>query len=420
MVYVLANNGRPLMPTSNHAKVRILLKTLKAKIVKRCPFTIQLIYDSTYHIQPLTLGVDAGSKTIGLSVSSETKEYYASEVTLRNDIVNLLATRRELRRSRRHRKTRYRQARFNNRVANKKAGWLAPSIRQKIESHVKVIVDAHKFLPISKIIIETASFDTQRLKADEAMLQRPEGIDYQNGDMAGFWNVREYVLFRDHHQCQHCYGKSKDTVLNIHHLESRKTGGNAPNNLITLCKTCHKKYHAGKITLNIKREHSYRDAAFMGIMRWNCYNRLCEIYSNVQMTYGYLTKNTRISHNLPKEHVIDALCIAGHPEATRCKDIYFLKKIRCHNRQLHKTNFKKGVRKANQAPYLVKGFRLYDKVDYNNQECFIFGRRATGCFDIRKLDGVRVHASVNYKNLRYLECRKNYIIERRTKGNSSY
>ena len=42
MVYVLSKNGTPIMPTNNHAKVRLLLKHGKAKVVNRTPFTIQL------------------------------------------------------------------------------------------------------------------------------------------------------------------------------------------------------------------------------------------------------------------------------------------------------------------------------------------------------------------------------------------
>ena len=89
----------------------------------------------------------------------------------------------------------------------------------------------YKILPVKKVIVETAAFDTQLLKAQEEG-KTICGKDYQNGEMTG-WNTREYVLFRDSHECQHCHGKSKDKVLEVHHLESRKTGGNAPNNLIT-------------------------------------------------------------------------------------------------------------------------------------------------------------------------------------------
>lgn len=142
--------------------------------------------------QPVVLGVDAGSKYIGLSATTETKELYASEVKIRNDIVSNLSTRRAQRRTRRNRKTRYRKPRFQNRRKTKQNGWLAPSIRAKIDSHIKVIENVTKLLPIYKIVVETAQFDIQKLKNDLI-----SGKEYQEGEMKGFWNVREYVLFRD-------------------------------------------------------------------------------------------------------------------------------------------------------------------------------------------------------------------------------
>ena len=232
----------------------------------------------------------------------------------------------------------------------------------------------------------------------------------------GFWNVREYVLFRDGHECQCCHGKSKDRILNVHHIESRKTGGDAPNNLITLCETCHTGYHRGTVKLpkSIHRGMRFRDAVFMGIMRWAFYGRLKEIYPDVHLTYGYITKNTRIRHGLPKDHCIDARCISGHPDAVSYGTVYYQKKARCHNRMIHKNGILKGgIRKRNQAPYEVMGFRLFDKVKWKGRECFIFGRRSTGRMDLRLLDGAKVNASVGYKNLHLLEMRKNMLVEER-------
>lgn len=415
MVYILNQNGQPLMPTNRYGRVRHLLKEGKAKVINRCPFTIQLLYRSTNYTQDITLGVDTGSKHIGLSATTKDKEVYASDIELRNDIVKLISTRRQNRRSRRNRKTRYRKPRFNNRISAKKEGWLAPSIEHKINTHLTVINKVHKILPITKIVVEVAAFDTQLLKAKEYGNDLPVGIDYQNGDMKGF-NTREYVLFRDNHKCRCCNGKSKDNILQVHHLESRKTGGNAPNNLVTLCKTCHEKYHKGLIKLpdNITRGNKYNDAAFMGIMRWAFYNKLKEIYSNVNLTYGYITKYTRIKNGLPKDHYIDARCISGNPLAKPLGHVFYQKKVRCHNRQIHKnTILKGGIKKLNQAPKYVKGFQLFDKVSYNNQECFIFGRRSSGSFDIRLLDGTTISAGINYRKLKKLETRKSYLTERR-------
>lgn len=409
MVYVLNQNGQPIMPTKNYAKVRILLKSKKAKIVKRCPFTIQLLYDSTNYTQDITLGVDSGSRHIGLSATTKDKVLFESDVELRNDIVDLLSVRRQNRRARRNRNTRYRKCRFNNR--RRKDGWLTPSVQNKVDTHLTVIRKVHEILPISKIIVEVASFDIQKIKNPTI-----SGTDYQQGEQLNFWNVREYVLFRDGHICQCCKGKSKNKILNIHHIESRHTGGNAPNNLITLCETCHIGYHKGTVKLpkTIKRGMSFKDATFMGIMRWVFYNKLKEIYPNVSLIYGYITKNTRIENGLPKDHYIDARCISGNPLAVSDGVVYYQKKVRCHNRQIHKNTILKGsYRKRNQAPYEVMGFRLYDKVLYKKQECFIFGRRQDGRFAIRKLNGTKINEQLSYKKIRLLETRKNIIIERR-------
>lgn len=411
MVYVISKDGQPVMPTKNHTKVRLLLNSGKAKVVNRCPFTIRLTGTCKTFTQEISLGVDAGSKHIGLSATTKKSVLFEADVTLRNDIVDLLSSRRELRRSRRNRKTRYRKIRFNNRVKSLKAGWLAPSVKHKVDSHLAMIAKVHKILPISKIIVEVASFDIQKIKNPDI-----SGVEYQQGEQLNFWNVREYVLFRDGHQCQCCKGKSKDKVLNVHHIESRKTGGNAPNNLITLCETCHDGFHKGTIKLpkNIKRGMSFRDATFMGIMRWAFYNKLKEMYQNVSLTYGYITKNTRIKNNLPKEHYIDARCISGNPLATTTGDVFFFKKVRCHNRQIHKCKILKGgIRKRNQAPYEVKGFRLYDYVLWKSAKCFIFGRRTTGRMDLRLLDGTHINASVGFKNIKLLSMRKNYLCESR-------
>ena len=167
-------------------------------MVRRTPFTIQLTIATGESKQPVSLGVDAGYKHVGLSASTEKAELYASEVELRKDITDLLSARRALRQSRRNRKTRYR----------------APSVENRINAHLSRIEAVLRLLPITKITVETASFDMQRLKNPDI-----SGKEYQEGEQLGFWNVREYVLFRDGHVCRHCHGRSKDPVLNVHHLE---------------------------------------------------------------------------------------------------------------------------------------------------------------------------------------------------------
>ena len=418
MVYVLDSNGQPLMPTARHGKVRRLLNSHLAKVVKRCPFTIQLLYQSTKETQPVSLGVDAGSKHVGLAATTEKKVVYQEELIPRNDVVKLLSARRASRRSRRSRKTRYRKARFNNRVRSKHKGWLAPSVEVKIQEHITAIKNVCKILPVSEIHVETAEFDLQRLKAMEEGKPLPVGTDYQLGEQYDFYNTRQYVLHRDGYTCQCCGTHDNNVKLHVHHIESRQTGGNAPNNLITLCEHCHKALHEGKIELpkGKKRGKSHRDATFMGIMHNTLLERLKkEADVSVTMTYGYITKYWREKVGLEKTHINDAICISKHPYAKPLDTYYLTKAVRHRNRQIHKANFSKGgVRKRNQAPYLVKGFRLFDKVLYQGKECFVFGRRVSGRMDVRLLDGTHINASVGYKKLKLLELRKAYLIERRT------
>ena len=398
------------MPCSP-AKARLLLKEKKAIVVRRTPFTIQLTIATGETKQPVSLGVDAGYEHVGLSASTEKAELYASEVELRQDVSDLLSARRALRQSRRSRNTRYRAPRFDNRIRTKRKGWLAPTVENRINAHLSRIEAILRLLPVTKITVETASFDTQLLKNPDIA-----GKEYQEGEQLGFWNVREYVLFRDGHICQHCRGRSKDPILNVHHLESRKTGGDAPNNLITLCETCHKAYHAGKIKLKVKRGQSFRAEAFMGIMRWTLLDRVRKTHPKlpVENTYGYLTKHKRIALGLPKTHCADAFCIAGNLKALRRGDFLFQQQTRKHNRQIHKCSILKGgVRKLNQAPFLVKGFRLFDKVRIGGQIGFVFGRRVRGTFNIRRLDKTVIGTDINCKKLSLLETRKTFLTELR-------
>ena len=426
-VYVINKHGRPLMPCSP-AKARHLLDAGKAKVKKRTPFTIQLLFGSTGYTQEVILGVDAGSKTIGLLASAETKELFSAEVKPRNDVVDLLSTRRESRRARRNRKTRYRKPRFDNRVRSKHKGWLAPSVEVKIQEHITSIKRACRILPVSKVVVETAEFDLQLLKAIADGKPVPQGEDYQKGEMYGHYNVRQYVLWRDNYTCQCCGAhatKKKEVRLHVHHLESRKTGGDAPRNLITLCDSCHKKHHDGLITakdFKKRKRRSTRDATFMGIMRKTLIQRLrAELTIPVAETRGYITKATREKLLvLPKSHTNDALAIAqgkhgfnvGYlPGIVQIDKIYTIRPVRHHNRQLHKAAILKGgIRKSNQAEKYVFGYRLFDKVQFNGQDCFIWGRRTTGIFTIKTINGKMIKDGISFKKLKPVEKSTSYLI----------
>ena len=426
-VYVLNRHGRPLMPCTP-AKARHLLDAGKAKVRHRTPFTIQLLYGSTGYTQEVILGVDAGSKTIGLSAATETEELFSAEVKPRNDVVELMSARRQFRRARRNRTTRYRKPRFDNRVRSKHKGWLAPSVEVKIQEHMTAIRRACAILPVSKVVVETAEFDLQLLKAVAEGKPVPQGEDYQKGEMYGHYNVRQYVLWRDGYTCQCCGAhatQKKEVRLHVHHLESRKVGGDAPDNQVTLCESCHKKLHKGLIEakdFKKRKRRPTRDATFMGIMRATLLQRLrSELPIPVIETRGYITKATREKLLvLPKSHTNDALAITqgkhgfnvGYlPGIVQSDKTYTIRPVRHHNRQLHKaTILTGGIRKANQAEKYVCGFRLYDKVLYNGIECFVWGRRTSGSFLLRALDGTKVKDGAGHRILTLLERSSNYLI----------
>ena len=408
----MSKEGKALMPSERGGRIGYLLRHGKAHVVSRVPFVVQLDYESTTYTQEVSLGIDAGSKHIGVSASSEKKELLAAQVELRSDVVNLLSTRRELRRTRRNRKTRYRKVRFDNR--KKKDGWLAPSIEQKVDSHLKVIRLVHKLLPITKTTIEVAQFDAQKIKNPDI-----KGEEYQQGEQMGFWNVREYVLARDGHRCIHCKGKSRDPILNVHHLESRKTGGNSPSNLVTLCETCHKAYHRGEFELKIKRGNSLRDAAVMNIMRWVVYERAKEEFENVHLTYGYATKHTRIENGIAKTHAADAFCIAKNVNAMRLSSFFMCRCVPRHTRSLHVATTKKGgIRRSCIASHKIgkSRFQRFDMVRWKSKECFIFGS-TNGKPVLRDIKGIKMHenASVNIKTIKFLRrLRNNILMEEKT------
>lgn len=160
MVYVLSKDGQPLMPIRRHGKVRRLLNSKKAKVVRREPFTIRLLFDTENNVSDLTLGVDTGSSKIGCAVVTTKEEVlYLSEVEIRNDISTKMEQRRTYRRARRTRKLRYRKPRFLNRENSRRKDRFSPTMTSKIDSHIREIEFIKSILPIKRLVLETGTFD---------------------------------------------------------------------------------------------------------------------------------------------------------------------------------------------------------------------------------------------------------------------
>lgn len=313
------------MPTTPQ-KARRLLKQNKAKVVSRKPFVIQLTIATGETKQSVKLGIDSGYQHIGFSAITEIQELISGELNLLQGISERIKKRRMYRTQRRNR-LRYRKPRFDNRRRND--GWLAPSVQHKLDSHIRFIKYLNSILPVSETTIEVGNFDIQKIKNPEI-----SGKEYQEGEQKDFWNLREYILHRDNHKCQNPECKSKETILETHHIGYwQKDRTDRPSNLITLCIKCHtpKNHKEGGFLYQWKPKlQSFKEATFMSMVRWRLVNTL-----ECRHTYGAYTKQDRIRLSLEKNHYNDAFVISGGERQKRIKPMFF-NQIRRHNRSLEK------------------------------------------------------------------------------------
>lgn len=405
MVYVISQDGKPLMPCSNSI-ARLLLKQSKAKVKKREPFTIKLTYETTNYTQDLTLGVDTGSGTIGTSVSKDNGDIiYMSEVVIRNDITGKMTQRAKYRKNRRNRKARYRKARWLNRANSIKNDRFSPTMQSKLHSHVKEIKYIKFILPITEMVFETGQFDTHLMKNPNLANPKIKHWGYQKGINYGFENTKAMVLNRDNYTCQYCKGKHKDSKLEVHHILFRSQGGSdEESNLITLCHTCHKDLHSGKINpkLSGKVKGNLKYATQMNSIR----KQLFKLYPDAVETFGYVTKANRLLLGIDKEHYYDACTIATQGNIFTVKSNLYKKKC-ISDGDFQKT---KGIR--SEQPIItdkICGFRKFDKVRYFGNKYFIKGRMSTGYAVLMDIDGNKVDFSAmpkGYKTPKLSNCKR--------------
>jgi len=336
IVYVLNKEGKPLMPCS-FAKSKRLVKKGGANVVKRFPFTIQINFECKEEIQSVILGIDPGYQNVGISARTTKKELIRVEVQLRTDINKKLTEKRMYRKNRRN-KLWYRQPRWSNRVATKKQGWLAPSVQHKLDSHIRLVKRICKLLPVSKIIVEVANFDIQKINNPDI-----SGVEYQQGSLLGYENSKSYLIAREG-KCQLCNKEStKGNPFKIHHIIQRKDGGtNSPSNLALLHKKCHDKLH--EQGLKLKASKQFKAETFMSTVRWKIVEELKNLPTSI--TFGYITKVKRQESNIEKSHSNDAFIISEGKDQERavCLNI---KQKRKNNRclQLNRKGFQPSIRK---------------------------------------------------------------------------
>lgn len=371
-VYVLDINEKPLMPTAHFGKVRRLLNSRQARVIKRCPFTIQLLYGpETDIVQEVVLGQDTGSKHVGTACIANSEVLYQSQIELRTDIKSKMDSRRQFRIFRRSRKTRYRKARFLNRKNSTHLKRLPPSVKHKVQAHIDEIEFCNKILPISKIVLEVSQFDTHLMKNPMLVNEKIKHWGYQKGFDYRFSSRREAVLNRDGYRCQIC-GRG-NTGLEVHHIVYRSQGGtDDENNLITLCKDCHSKVHNSVLTITKKpKELKLKFATHMSIIR----SGLIKKYPDAIETFGFITKENRVHLLLSKDHYMDACVIASGGNMFNFNDTIFYK------RRVSKGDYQlaKGTRGEQPIPTgKIQGFRKFDKVNYFGSEYFIKGRMSSG------------------------------------------
>lgn len=409
MVYVLSKNRKGLMPCCS-AISRLLLKQKKAKVKMTMPFTIQLNYETTEYLQDLKLKVDTGSRKSGYAVSNKNNDiFYMSEVENRNDITEKMEGRSKSRRGRRNRNTRYRKPRFNNRKNSTKSGRFSPTMKSKIDSHEKEIKVIYKIMPITEIIIETATFDPHALKNPDVLKDLSL---YQKGSNFGYANTKAYVLDRDNYKCQNpkCKCKEKHPKLHAHHIIFKSNGGSdEAENLITLCKDCHDDLHSEKIILKLngKKKGQLKHATQMNSIRVQLLKR----FPIAKETFGFITKEYRQLLGLSKEHYYDAVAIGsnGNPVNFKTKDVFIKKCISDGDYQL-----RKGVRSEQVIPVgKIQGFRKFDKVRHNGKNYFIKGRMSTGYAILMDITGKKIDIKPipKFSTMKRISARKTWMVD---------
>lgn len=373
-VFVINMRGEPLMPCSNQ-KARKLLKLGKAKIYRYNPFTIQLLYATGETTQPLNVGIDTGARMIGVAITSENKILVKGEIELRQDVSDNITTRSILRKTRRNRKTRYREARFLNR--KRKAGWLPPSVQSKLNATTFWIDKFCSLVPSCYLSIEVGKFNVAKMINPEIA-----GEEYQNGQTKGYYDVRYFVFARDKYTCQVC--KRKNKILHTHHVIFKSKGGtDRAENLITVCTECHtnENHKPGGILYQWmqkqKKVPQYKEATFMNIVRKRTFN----MYPEARITYGSETSPRRKMLALDKTHYNDAIAISGIQTIKYNFSEYFrYKQFRKKKRSLHESIPRKGrsakntsQKRNNKNVKYRNGTYLNDKVVYQGNIGWVYG-----------------------------------------------
>jgi 5-methylcytosine-specific restriction endonuclease McrA len=299
------------------ARAKELLKKGKAAVFRMEPFTIILKDRADGVVQKLKEKIDPGSKKTGIALVADCKRgrklVWACELEHRGEAIKKgLEQRRGVRRSRRNRKTRYRQARFDNR--RREIGWLAPSLMSRVYNIQTWTRRIQKLSPITSIALETVRFDTQKMENPNIA-----GVEYQRGSLLGY-EVREYLLEKFERTCIYC--DKQNVPLQVEHIVCKAKGGsNRVPNLGMACQPCNEKKGTKDLKEFLKKEPSrykkikahlrkpLKDVAAVNSTRTVLKSVLKEFGVPVTCWSGARTKYNRTKQGYEKTHWIDAACV---------------------------------------------------------------------------------------------------------------
>ncbi|MEK9513885.1 RNA-guided endonuclease IscB [Limnospira fusiformis PMC 851.14] len=405
-IFVLDTNRKPLTPCKP-GMARSLLKAGKASVFRRYPFTIILNKEVDANPEPLELKLDPGSKVTGIALKQGNHIIFAAELQHRGQqIKEALLSRRQLRRSRRNRKTRYRPARFLNRT--RPEGWLAPSLQHRVDTLMTWVHRFRRLAPVGRITQELVRFDLQ-------LMENPEisGVEYQQGELQGY-EVREYLLFKWGRTCAYC--GAQNVPLEVEQIQPRSKGGSdRVSNLTMACHSCNQAKGNGDIRdflsgqpdvlsrLLRLAKSPLKDAAAVNSTRWALFKALKATGLPVTTGTGGQTKFNRLRLNLPKAHWLDAACVGPVEslEVLTSKPLLILAKGH-GTRQMCGTNKYGFPNRHRSRRQIHKGFQTGDMVTAlvtaGKKIGSYLGRvlcRASGSFDITTAS-VRV-AGISHK-----------------------
>lgn len=410
MVLVIDKHKKPCNTISN-AYARVLLFKKQAVIHKRFPFTIRLKNDSAVlKDRSYTVKLDPGSRHTGIAiVDNKDSVVMLSEIEHRGHLIKKdLDSRRNVRKSRRQRKTRYREARFLNRTKPK--GWIVPSIKSRADNIINFIKKYKKLLNINKVMIENVSFDVAQMSSNTKLW----GNAYQQGPLYQ-QKLKSFIFSRSNNQCVYCGAKATE----IDHIIARANGGtDSSYNLTPACRSCNQMKSnktlrefgklVGKDFSKLIPKKMPKDAAIVQSARNYMVKEISKLIADTKSYDAWMTKYNRDELGLPKEHYYDALSVGEIPS----KFNFFTDKVLIisakgrGSRQMCRVDRYGFPRTSAKALKSVKGFQTGDMVKAivptGLKQGEYLGRvavRSRGSFDIRTKSGLIKDIGYKYCHL---------------------